>query len=46
MTQITLKQGAAEVTLARVGEQWTVKERGGYAANFNNISELLKNYGT
>lgn len=42
VTQITLKQGAAEVTLARVGEQWTVKERGAYAANFNNISELLK----
>lgn len=42
VAQITIKQGAGELNLTRAGELWTVKERGGYAANFNNISELLK----
>lgn len=41
VAQITLKQGASEVTLAVASGGWTVKERGGYPANFNNISELV-----
>ncbi len=42
VAQITLKQGASEVNLAVANGGWTVKERGGYPANFNNISELVK----
>lgn len=42
VAQINIKQGANEVNLARAGGVWTVKERGGYPANFNNISELVK----
>ena len=42
VAQITLKQGASEVNLTVANGGWTVKERGGYPANFNNISELVK----
>jgi hypothetical protein len=42
VAQLTLKQGAHEVNLAVQGERWTVKERGGYPANFNNIQDLVK----
>ena len=42
VAQITVKQGASEVNLAKAGSIWTVKERGGYPANFNNISELVR----
>jgi hypothetical protein len=42
IAQITLRQGGKEVNLAVANGGWTVKERGGYPANFNNISELVK----
>ncbi len=42
VAQVTLKQGAAEVNLVKAGSVWTVKERGGHPANFNNLSELVK----
>jgi hypothetical protein len=42
VAQITIKQGASELNLAAFGDRWIVKERGGYPANFNNISELVK----
>jgi hypothetical protein len=42
VSQITLKQGTNEVNLAVQGERWTVKERGGYPANFNTISETVR----
>jgi hypothetical protein len=42
VAQVSLKQGASEVNLTAHGVGWTVKERGGYPANFNNISELVK----
>jgi hypothetical protein len=42
VAQIIIKQGAAEVSLARQGEVWTVKERGGYPANFATISDTMK----
>ena len=42
VAQFTIKSGTAEVNLARVGEQWTVKERGGYPANFSTISDMVK----
>jgi hypothetical protein len=46
VTQLTIKQGTNEVNLAVQGERWTVKERGGYPANFNTISDTVKNSGT
>jgi len=39
---ITIKQSDGEVNLIKKDDLWTVKERGGYPANFNNISELLR----
>lgn len=42
VAQLTLKQGGKEVNLVAQGGGWTVKERGGYPANFNNISDLVK----
>src|SRR5262245_51359978 len=40
--QIKVRQHAGEVNLSKQGEVWGVQERGGYPANFGNISELLK----
>jgi hypothetical protein len=42
VAQMTIKQGTNEVNLAVQGEHWTVKERGGYPANFNTISDTVK----
>jgi hypothetical protein len=42
VAQLTIKQGTNEVNLAVQGEKWTVKERGGYPANFNNISDTVR----
>jgi hypothetical protein len=42
VTQLTIKQSTNEVNLAVQGERWTVKERGGYPANFNNISDTVR----
>jgi hypothetical protein len=42
VAQVTIKQGSNEVNLAVQGEGWTVKERGGYPANFNTISDTVK----
>ncbi len=39
---VSIKQGANETTLTRQSDGWTVKERGGYPANFDTISEALK----
>jgi len=44
VAQLSIKQGTNEVNLARVGEQWTVKERDGYPANFNTISDTVKKF--
>jgi hypothetical protein len=44
VTQLTIKQGTNEVNLAVQGERWTVKERGGYPANFNNISDTVRKF--
>jgi len=44
VAKITLKQNTNEVNLVRQGEQWTVNERGGYPANFNNISDLVRKF--
>ncbi|HMJ92070.1 MAG TPA: DUF4340 domain-containing protein, partial [Candidatus Acidoferrum sp.] len=42
VAQFTIRQNTNEVNLARSAEGWTVKERGGYPANFETISEMLK----
>jgi hypothetical protein len=39
---VTIKQNTNEVNLAHGADGWTVKERGGYPANFEMISEALK----
>lgn len=44
VTQLTIKQGTNEVNLAVQGERWTVNERGGYPANFNNISDTVRKF--
>lgn len=42
VAQVTLKQGTNQVNLVTQAEGWVVQERGGYPANFNNISDLVK----
>lgn len=39
---LRIQQTGNEVTLVRAPEGWTVKERGGYPANFNTISDTVK----
>jgi hypothetical protein len=42
VTQVRIKQPDAELTLAKVDDQWAVKERWNYPANFTQISDLLR----
>jgi hypothetical protein len=42
ITQVRIKQPEAELTLAKVDEQWAVKERWNYPANFSEVSDLLR----
>ncbi len=42
VSEIAIKDSDGEVNLAKGEGGWTVKERGGYAANFDNIHELLR----
>lgn len=42
VTEITLKDKDASLTLVRKDERWTVKERNNYPANFDEISSFLK----
>lgn len=44
VARIAIRQDTNQVNLARQGEQWTVSERGGYPANFNNISDLVRKF--
>ena len=44
IAQITIKQTTNEVNLARQGEQWTVKDRAGYPANFGTISDMVRKF--
>ena len=44
IANISIKQNTNSVTLVRSGDQWTVAERGGYPANFANLSELVKKF--
>lgn len=42
VSQVTIKEGGAELNLARKDDLWTVKERADYPANFDKISALLR----
>lgn len=42
VAQIVIKEGEKELNLARTDKGWTVKERGGYPANFEQISEFVR----
>ena len=41
VAQIRLKDGLGEVTLIDQGGRWSVKERGGYRANHQDVGDLL-----
>jgi hypothetical protein len=41
VTQVQIKDATAEVNLVK-GDDWTVKERADYPANFDQVSELLR----
>ena len=42
VARIDIKQGTNELNLARQDDQWTVRERYGYPANFQEIGDLLR----
>jgi hypothetical protein len=44
VAQVSIKQASNEVTLVRATDGWSVKERGGYPANFNTISDTVKKF--
>jgi hypothetical protein len=42
VTRVRILQPDAELNLAKVDDQWTVKERWNYPANFSEITDLLR----
>lgn len=42
VSHVTIKEGGAELNLARKDEVWTVKERADYPADFTQVSALLR----
>lgn len=44
VAQLYVRQASNEVTLVRGADGWSVKERGGYPANFGNISDTVKKF--
>jgi hypothetical protein len=44
VAHLSIKTGSNEVNLVRASEGWTVKERGGYPANFGTISDTVKKF--
>jgi hypothetical protein len=42
VAQVLIKHGTNELNLVRQEEQWTVRERGSYPANFSEVSEFLR----
>jgi hypothetical protein len=42
VAQVRIKQPEAELNLAKAEDQWTVKERWNYPANFSEVSDLLR----
>jgi hypothetical protein len=44
VAQIRVIQATQQLTLAKGGDIWAVKDRGDYPANFGNISELVRKF--
>jgi hypothetical protein len=42
VAQFTVRHSTNQVNLVQTDTGWTVKERGGYPANFNNVHEFLR----
>jgi len=42
VARVTIRHGTNELNLVRQNEQWTVQQRGGYPANFSEVSETLR----
>jgi hypothetical protein len=42
VSQITIKEGGAELNLARKDDAWRVKERADYPADFDKVSALIR----
>jgi len=42
VAQVVIKHATNELNLVKEEEQWTVRERGGYPANFSEVSEFLR----
>jgi hypothetical protein len=42
VARVTIKTSTNELTLVKQDDRWTVKERAGYPANFDNISSFLR----
>jgi hypothetical protein len=42
ITQVVVKHGTNELNLCQQEEQWVVRERGNYPANFSEVSEFLR----
>lgn len=42
IAQVTVRQKTNSVTLVKKDDVWTVKERGGYAANFSALREFMQ----
>jgi len=42
VTQVTIKHGTNEVNLVKQDDLWTVRERGGYPANFTEVGDFLR----
>ena len=42
---ITIKNSDGQLNVAKVGDAWVVKERGGYAAKFTTIVDFVRKFG-
>jgi hypothetical protein len=42
VSHVTIKEGGAELNLARKNDIWTVKERADYPADFNKVGALIR----
>jgi hypothetical protein len=42
LTGLRITQGTNQLNILKSGNDWTVKERGGYAANFGTIQDLVR----
>lgn len=45
VTGVTIKNSDGELNVAKVGDAWVVKERGGYAAKFTTVVDFVRKVG-